>query len=166
MMNELYHQKIERWIEAGLKNLTVRNPISVHINDLLNIELEEPQIVSISLMSFTALVIGMRKRQMSAKPGLVIPLSTGSFHLTANVPSSLREIESQLDIETPSLYLLSWNIARCVEVYEEYKSPLAFELISASFKGAYAYYREFRDATAIKNGWEFSRCIYIEYFIE
>lgn len=163
-MSDLLNQKIERWIENNLHLLASHNHLSIHIDTLLGEGINQSEIISTSLEVFTLLVGQTEKQKISARPGLVIPLLSDSYQLEAVVPQNLEEIENQLNDEPPSLYLLDCKVLKYLAIYEEYKCPLSLELFKDIREGTYIYYREFRDATAIKNEWEFSRCVYVEYY--
>jgi hypothetical protein len=164
-MTEILHQRIEKWIANNLKLVSIYNPVSIHIDDLLGGDVKKSETISTSILAFLTLVKRMQELEMPAKPMLVILLINIGKKIKRAIPHNLVAIESQLDIEPPSLYLLDWSPAEYFETCEEYRSPLTFKLINNSIDGIYIYYREFRYAMGIENNWEFSRGIYVGYLL-
>jgi hypothetical protein len=162
-MDEQYEQKIEQWLEKYLPSLSASGALSVHVDNLLGRSLGKPETLRVSLNALSVLWLLMQRRQAGVKFGLVIPLHSPSPQLSANAPTDLGEIEQQLSDEPPSLFLIGRNAFESQEIFEEYKRPLFFELVPNVPQAALTYYREFRDITYLRNGWEFSRCVYIEY---
>jgi hypothetical protein len=156
------NQKIQDWLELSSKSVSVRNPISIHIDDLLGAQLEKDDIVNISTKAFLSLNKQIGQQQLTVIPLLVIPLRVIGNELSLAAPANLPILKNQLGDEPPSLYLLSRDSLRLTEACEEYKYPLPFELIPSLPKDVYVYFREFRNSQAIKNQWEFSRCVYVQ----
>ena len=166
-MSEPLRQRIELWVEANLGSVSVRNPVSNHLDEVLGRPVERPDIIDLSLHAYAILVDQMQKLRMPAQPVLVIPLRSESIRLEATVPQDLPSIKSLWrQVEPPSLYLFSWDASRLLEVCEEYRAPLVFDPMPPPIAGTYAYYREFRDMAGIENNWEFTKGVYVEYFPE
>lgn len=165
-MTDLLKQQTKKWITDNLNHVSARNPVSIHIDELMGREIKKSKIVSISLQAFATLVEQLRELETPVQPSIVIPLVTLSKKLERAVPPDRKSIETQLDIEPPSLYLFDWSPSRYFEVCEEYRCPLTFSLIDDHSQGIYVCYKEVRYAAAIENDWEFARGIYVEYYPE
>lgn len=163
-MNNLLNKQIKKWISKNLKLVSVHNPVSIHIDALLNRDVKKSEMIDISIQAFTILVKQIQELQMPVKPLMTIPLIAISKRIERSVPDNLITIENQLDIEPSSLYLLDWAPAEYFETCEEFRSPLSFKLIDNLLEGIYVYYREFRYEVGIENDWEFSRGIYVGYY--
>ena len=164
-MPESLEEQIERWVEGNLRSVSARSPVSNHLDELLGREIERSEMISLSLRCFALLVEHMRERLTPTQPMLVIPLVSESNKLQAVVPQDLQSIKDQWrHVESPSLYMLDWDASRHLYICEEYRSPLAFDLTDPPIPGVYTYYREFRSEMDIRNDWEFTRCIYAEYY--
>lgn len=155
---------IEEWIQQELGKVTIRNPSSKHIDELLvDMPVKEDRL-DISFELFGHLIKRLQEMGFPKKPVLIIPLKSANSKIEQRTPRSQEEIEQQFSIEPPSLYLVDWDQARVKNVLEQYRVPLPFELNDA--EGIYVTYRESRDKFAIENDWEVSRNIYVEYFSE
>jgi hypothetical protein len=167
MTTNSLERQVQQWAEVGLARLSIRDPVTIHLDQLLGKKLKEKEALAVSLQVFRILVEQVRRRGTPAQPGLVIPLVFHGTKLEADVPVDLHSLEIQIHHrEPPSLYLLDWEALKYLEVCEEYKAPLRFHLIEPPSEGVYVYYREFRDAESIEHNWEFARCIYVEYYPE
>ena len=156
------NKKIQEWLAKEFDNLSVEHPMSIHLDDLLNEKVRKDTIIDVSVQAFITLIEQLKEKRTLTVPMLVIPLHIIGTQLAKEVPRDLAMLVNQLDDEPPSLYLLHPGILMHLEFCEEYKCPLPFELASSTTYKFYAYYREFRYAEALKNQWEFSRCIYIQ----
>lgn len=156
------NQKIHNWLEVSLESLRLENPQTIHIDDLLEQKLNKNNVVELSAQAFLILAEIMKQKQLTAFPLLVIPMLVKNNQLSLAIPENLDALKDQLDDEPPSLYLMHQDSLRQLEVCEEYRHPLPFELIASPLINLYAYYREFRYEQARTNRWEFSRCIYVQ----
>lgn len=155
-------QKIHLWLTKELGNLSYENPISIHLDQLLGEEIEKGSLLDISIKAFLMLVDQLGDKRSLAIPLLVIPLKVIGSQLVMETPRDLAMLVNHLDYEPPSLYLLHPDILKYPEYCEEYKCPLPFQFVQLSTHNVYTYYREFRCEEALKNQWEYSRCIYIQ----
>lgn len=155
---------IEQWSTKNIDQVSINNPISNHLDEILGIKIPRYETIATSCRAFGYLAELIKKTQHRVKPTLVIRLLTISANLGMNVPYSWEAIEDQLTHEPPSLYLLDWEIVKGYTVREEFSSPLPFQLMEEIPDKIYVYYKEFRSAEDIENNWEVARGIYIEYF--
>jgi hypothetical protein len=153
--------KIIQWLENELPHISLADPVSVHLEELLGRELKGEELVTRAVEVFSALVKELAVRGIRAIPLLAIPLHARSNRLTREVPQDLMALVEDLDMQTPSLYLLHRDAFSHAEFCEEYRYPLPFDLTGLPEAGFYAYYREFRYPDAIENDWEYTRCVYV-----
>jgi hypothetical protein len=166
-VTQQFKQIISQWVLSNLDQVSVQKPSSVHIDTLLGSELPAEELLPLSLQLFTDLIDIIKQMGITFQPGIVIPLIDGSQELEASVPLSFDELEKQLhELERPSLYLIDRETWKYVQVFEEYKYPICFDLLKLETDDIYVYYREFRSMMAIENNWEFTRCIYADYYPE
>jgi hypothetical protein len=106
-MAESLEQQLARWINANLGLVSLRNPVSDHLDDVLGRKIEPAEMIDLALTAFVLLVEELGRRQMPAQPLLVIPLESESNQLEANVPQDMQVIRAfWRQEEPPSLYLL------------------------------------------------------------
>ena len=167
-MSSSLDQKVKRWVLDDLQSVSTCSSVSIHIDELLGRDMKKAETIVVSIRAFIALVEQMRTLQMPAKPILVIPLEATSTMIELNTPRSVEAMEDQLAFEPPSLCLEDWGSSKHFAVCEEYKSPLAFDLMDIGIPiddhNVYVYYREHRYAMGIENEWEFARAVYVEYY--
>lgn len=107
----------------------------------------------------------IEEHRIELKPVLVIPLAVRGNKLSAEAPQTYKELVLQISSsEALTLYLARYDMHSFHNTDEEYKLPLQSIFSSLDQSKLATYYREFRDERSILQGWEFSRCIYIEYF--
>jgi hypothetical protein len=128
------------------------------------------QSIPISIIEFLNIVSELDAIGNPCKCGVVFPLLSKWKKIRLKVPSTLEEIETELDIEPPSLFLETWETRKNYERIEEYRYPIDSNLLLDSemtikaIENFFSYYREFRYSEALLENFEYSRCIYIEYF--
>lgn len=195
-MNESYEtgKSIQDWAASNVLNPVASMPISIHVDSFLTDV--STNLLTESIRLYQQLVDYLVEIGLPVQPILVIPLLSKSNSIQMQVPYSLSELRNQIDTdEPPSLYLVSWESSKGVAVCEEYRMPLSFDLgmafkqqsnfsqdfsvaqvqvdelrasnsLAGSKKTFYSYYREYRYGLALRNRWEYSRCIYVEYYPE
>jgi hypothetical protein len=159
-MNNSLDKRISHWLTNSLPIVTVTNPVSIHLDDLLGESMAD--IISPAMQSFLILLEQLRIMQMPVKPGLVIPLVSLSNKIERAIPENLTSLKKQLCHEPPSLYLLDWATSEHQLEGEAYWSPLSFSILDVASSDIQIYYKEIRYSLAIKDDWEFARAVYVE----
>jgi len=155
---------IKQWLVTNLPTVSVTNPVTIHLDELIGDTIFEKNTLTVSIDVYQTLVEQLVALETPVKPGLVIPLVSSSRKLTMKVPLNLEELIHQRDQnEPPSLYLIDWRPNKTRVVCEEFHTPLSFNLLTIGNQ-VYSYYREFRYSLGIKNNWEYSRAVYVEFF--
>ncbi|MFC6591402.1 hypothetical protein ACFP81_04830 [Deinococcus lacus] len=97
---------------------------------------------------------------------LVLPLRALGNQVFATYPANLKELSTECDeFEPPSLYLLDRKHNINTEFVEEHVKPISFFELIPNSEGLRAYYREWRDFQNVSQNWEYSRAIYIQYYL-
>jgi len=156
------NEKLSHWFNNNLPQVNPQNPLSIHLDELLDQPVSLPDYLNLGLATFNYTLELLQPVQFPVKPLLVIPLTSESNEMKRLVPSDLNTLEHEFTPEPPSLYLLAWNPVEYWGVCEEYRSPLPFCL--ATQTGVYVYYREYRYEMDIQHNWEFMRAIYVTYW--
>ena len=155
---------IKEWLEISTLHLATENFITTHIDELLKQPVPPTDFIHLSIKLFEILVNQVQEMGISAKPVVVLQLVGGRNKLQGNAPADLVELEKELDTFTPPiLYLVNWEIKVRVS-YEAYITPLKFNLINNKANQFYTFYQESRGDISIKNNWEFSRTVTIEFY--
>ena len=97
----------------------------------------------------------------SIKAILVIPLGD-SEEIELFDTSILARIP--FDHEPPSIYFVDREIDKIFERSEEYKKTISVPFSVP--KSTISYYRCFRSGDAFDNLWEFTKCLYLEHYLE
>jgi hypothetical protein len=155
---------IKKWLEMSLPKVSSVHPVTVHLRDLLG-EVEPPiESVNKSIQAFNILIEQLTGLGTPVKPVLVISLKSYSHKFDNQSPMNMEELSNQLDqYESPSLYLLDWQLPKSIALCEELRVPFSAPWLGVNIH-TYLYYREFRYSMAINNKWEVSRAIYAEYY--
>jgi hypothetical protein len=159
-----FHNLIIDWFED--KRISLQKGAlmeSNHITEIFGKQSREKW-VGLSILSIQDIVQRLKDTHLAydLKLTCVIPLISDQFRITYNVPNSVREIEAQLENESPSLYLERTSGLHHYKPVEEYVYPIRFNFINDV--SLYCYYREHRYIEGIIQEWEFSRGIYIVYY--
>jgi len=161
----IFDNLIHQWVKNNLNLVDTARPISIHITDLLSIELKSEEVIGTSISIFSRIVREIIDLGNPVQPILTIPLISESHHILQKLPVNIDDLMLQIDyFEPPSIYLVSWNRIKKIAPVEEFKIPLGFNLFDEQDVNYYSYYREHRYAIALKESWEFTRGIYIEYY--
>lgn len=149
-----------------MNTVTAYNPQTKHITDILERPLiANKEIFGISLLAIRILARELQMLNNPLKAGLVIPLQSDFKQIINKVPNSFEDILIEMEKhDPPSLILESWEIARNFTITEEFRTPLKFPLFDEPLQKFYFYYREFRYERDYINDWEYSRCIFVEYY--
>jgi hypothetical protein len=164
-MDENY-ELIKQWFLENKDRVTPVHPISAHISDLLGRRITKKSMLSVSFASLLVVIRESKSLGNPVKIFLIIPLNSISNKISFQIPQDLKNIQADLCDEPPSIYLKSWEMARQSTIVEEYKIPIKLDLPTEFEDQLYVYYSECRYEIAFVNNWEFSRCIFVEYYPE
>lgn len=162
--NTQIESAIAQWLSESLALVGSKRVIDDHIDAILQQEIPTSEAVEVSIEAFRVLLRLLKQMSTPAQPALVIPLESISKEITQAVPRDMEDLKSQLSIEPPSLFLLSWESAKIKALCEEYSTPLPFALFNPIPEGVYVSYTEIRFAMGIEGDWEFSRDIIAEFY--
>lgn len=165
MDNEILSRTIN-WVNDNFTEVTEKQPISIHIDELLGTKVKGEEALDASLDAYRNIIAFLEKESVPVQPSLTIILHGDNKGMNFIPPKNKEEIISQLGLEPPSIYLLSWDSSKYLSVNEQYKKPLGFNLLHHKVEGVFTYYIEYRNQIGIENDWEFSRAIYLDYFPE
>ncbi len=162
-MDRLIVQSVRKWVNSQIVSLSDTKIATIHLDDLLKRDIEKRDSLDVSAKVFCALIENIKNNE-NLMPVLVIALEC--VETFDNSIPDLNSITEQLSDEPPSIYLLHREVCKYLEICEEYKYPLSYDLINEPElkKNIYWYYRIFRGHEAIQKNWEYSRCIYATYF--
>ncbi len=155
---------LQTWINNNHEILIREGFVSAHVDEILNRTLSKDEVLKTSIGTFFTLIEYIANQKEKLIPLLVVPLQDLGNRITFAVPKSIEDILNDIRIseEPPSLYLMLNHPNFGLEMCEEYKIPLSFDLVDGNDnKKIFVYYREFRCEQAIESQWEFSRCLYV-----
>jgi hypothetical protein len=164
MFNQQSIDKLFDWIKTNGNNLAGSAFITEHVDVFLSANWPDG-VIGTTIKLFSSAVHFVEKESLAANPLITFPLKTKGKQLSMSSPHSVESLSSDLDMnEPPSLYLLSRELKLYKYDMEEYISPVTFLLPGLDYLQTKVYYREYRTTLAIKNNWEFSRVLYVEYY--
>lgn len=167
MMKEQIKIKVNNWLSDIFKDLEKHVPKDIHIDELLSMEIERGDLVVFSCSAFESIVEVLQNKHFSGKVVLAFPLIIRGRKISMKPPKDSNDLEKQLDdLTPPSIYIEPWEISKYMEYVEEYIVPVEYDLpINIDKEKTLVYFREHRNGLSLVNKWEFSRCIYIEYYL-
>jgi hypothetical protein len=164
-MEEAIARRLAVWLNDALPEVTVTNPVHIHLDELLERDIGRDEAVSLSIAAFRVLIHLLTEREMPVQPILILPLTPGTTELGARPPPNIHALLDDLDgLEPPSLYLSHWQTYAFPWIIEEYRVPLAFRLFDPPLAGRDVHFSELRTQAAIAAGWEFARSIRAWYY--
>jgi hypothetical protein len=153
--------KIKSWLEENWHKAEGINFATIHLDIPKNIG--SSQLTIWALEIYQEALNHLISCNKTKKLVLVIPLQVLGNQLSQQFPTSQELLNTEISLEEPpTLYLLSNDFYSYKFCDEEYKVLLPFLLKDTP--DILAYYREFRSPEAQAKAWEYSRCVYIEYF--
>lgn len=156
--------KLLGWVKNNANSLTGSAFVTEHVDVFLGANWSD-EVITITLKLFSGAVHFVEKESLLANPLIAFPLNTKGNQLSMSFPLSLGALSSDLDTrEPPSIYLLSRETRLYKDEVEEYTTPIPFSLPGLDYSQTKVYYREYRVALMLKNNWEFSRVLYVEYY--
>jgi hypothetical protein len=159
---ELSKTRLRRWLDEALGHVSPRSPQHVHLDQLGAGEATGESALLLASEAY-ALVLGhLGDRALEFKAVLFLPLHD-SETLVPRPPSPERLLE-ELAPEPPSIYLLSREVEKHLDLREEYRVPHALNLPVASRPDVFAWYRVHRSEEARRQGWEYSRHLLLEHY--
>ena len=154
------------WLEGQLHFVDTLGSITVHVDELLGLEVGDPHLVDTSYAAFSALIDCGETVAEHSRLLLSFPLADRDDAVPF-APSRLSTIWSELDpYEPPSLSVvdLRWELPRFFDD-EEYSHPLDSDRTPTPEAGKIATnYVATRSRLYRDNGWNFSAAILVEYF--
>jgi hypothetical protein len=167
MMKEQIKIKVNNWVSDIFKDIEKHIPKDIHIDELLSMEIDRGDLITYSCSAFDLIIDQLQNRHFSGKVVLAFPLNIRGRKISMKPPKDYADFENQLDTLTPpSIFVFSWDISKYMEYVEEYIVPVEYDLpIKIDKEKTLVYFREHRNGLSLVNQWEFSRCIYIEYFL-
>ncbi len=162
---------IKEWLESitSYSILPTDGHAHIHIDDLLDITLPNPDAVGISIQAFKTLIKYVGKWETPVKLSLAIPMKSIGNKISLMVPQNIEDITSQLDFEPPSLWVIDWQsfysptLLRPI-ILEEYRSPIGFNIMEINDKSIVTYYHEYRSKEEFETNQVIHRQIYIDCF--
>jgi hypothetical protein len=165
MMTNHFGPAVSEWVEISIPKVSPKRPLSIHIDQLVSKEFQNPEeLLTNAVQVFNLLVDIIADFDSPVRPSMGIPLVSEWSELVFDIPQTFAEIESQMDKEPPSLYLVDWDAPKHALSIEEYKVPLNPDILGLNNSGFLVCYHEARDTTGIENNWEFSRYISVDYY--
>lgn len=163
LKNDDVFKALSDWLDSSIRLKGESHPLTTHVSSFIKSDLSKEHLLEYSINVFLELVncTDEKKHADELMPMLVIPLgcSDDLCLWDGSIPLS-----SQFSDEPPSVYLFQREKSKYLERAEEYKIPVDLDLAELKSEKFNIYYRCFRDSTAIDNGWEFNKAIYIEYY--
>lgn len=157
--------KVASWCQVTRPLVTVRNPQSVHLDDLVGSAYDPSAMLRVGLAALHSLATLLDADAAGIMPVLVVPLGSADA-LDVRVPP-VSEYSIQIAEESAGLYLVMRDSKIFWESIEEYRVPLSDLVVPSARGGRYvSYYRCFRGSEALENDWEYERCVYVEYYCD
>ncbi len=152
------------WIVSGEKMLATDLSVSRHLDSCFSDDGSSPKI-SRAIELYEKTVDFIRSKNLAVQSMLVFPLETLGNHISMTIPENIEDLIGMLDkFEPPSIYLLRLNSPYLEQGFEEYRLNLPKNIMNSNLADLKVLYREFRDEKSARNGWEFSRCLYVDAF--
>lgn len=163
-MNNEFVTSIRAWVDANLFQVSIWDPVSTHVNQLMGAYEPEQGWFAEALCAFSVLVEYVHTIGDPAQPAIGITLREGERKVQQDIPRSVQDIEGQWrNVEPPSLYMLDWNICKSHIAVERYHVPLAFSLMMPAIDGVYATYEEVRSTEDARSNEPFARFVMARY---
>jgi hypothetical protein len=156
---------VKKWVRDNINEVRLKNPVSIHINELIDETIKPTKIIEKSIEAFEIVVSSLNEDELvKIKPILTCPLNpVEEFSVEMkDWENCLKDISD----EPPSIYLQDRNSEKLLEAVEEYRIPISSPIIKTINYRPYSFYRIFRNMDAIKNDWEYERCIYTEVYVD
>ncbi len=161
MINDFLNKQIASWITDNLPLVPQYQGLSIHLDDLLHRDLDPSEVIPLAWQVFTCLLKQIQDLGMPVQPVVIIYLEEISNRIEKAIPVSPADIERQVALTPPEMYLIDWSAPR--DLADMYRASLPANLFGREMDGVHISYREYRDLLSQQNDWEYARDIYIEY---
>lgn len=152
---------MEHWIETNLSQLSMTNPLHVHVDELLSTAHSRQDPLEALEEAFFKAIDSLGQRLIEVMPAAVIPL-TSTPTLVCRPPAA-----GHLDpgSESPSIYLLHRDGAKALRLGELYRVPMPEFTIFRSHPDVFLFYETFRAERVRALGWDYTRTVLGEYYL-
>ncbi|MFZ6027928.1 MAG: hypothetical protein ACOYYS_09445 [Chloroflexota bacterium] len=154
----------KNWFLENVNQVKPFRSASVHITDLSTLIIPDKSVIPVAFAAFATIINESKQVEEPVRITLVFPLRLMRNKLSLQIPKDWQSIQADFSDEPPIIYLESWETTKRYVLVEEYKLPLKLDLPIDCNANFFTYYREHRYEMEMINDWEFSRCIYIEYY--
>lgn len=158
---ELNTKRLQLWLDEALRNVTPQAPQHLHIDQLGAAGATGEAALSLASEAYAFVLERMGDSATDVKAVLFLPLHD-SEALDPQPPSRAQLVE-ELEHEPPSIYLLSREVEKHLDIREEYRVPYALNLPVTSRPDVSTWYRLYRSGEAYRQGWEYTRHIMLEH---
>lgn len=161
----LHLPKSKQWYLRNINLVTPNNYVSIHLDEMVG-QIQKNLTLTICFEILKVLAEESKDNRDPVKITLVLPLASTKNRIYFRYPQSTRSLLRALEKEPPSFYLQSWERSKRFSPFEEYRIPVNMEIPVFLVPNFIVFYRVYRYGIVMKNAWEFSRSIDLDYFPE
>ena len=153
---------LDVWLSTALSAVTPTNPVHIHLDELVD-DPRHAHSLSMAIELWLMMVDILKPRLGELSAELMLPIGGETRRLRTGAPSwdSIRRLVTRQD-EPPALYLIDRRGWMLWSTDEEYRIPIA---VPPSLPdGTKACYSSRRSADAVRDNWEYGRCVFVQWY--
>jgi hypothetical protein len=163
-MTDLMSERIKRWVENALGELTPTNPMHVHLDELVPDLGVAPLVVLPKLREpFLELIAALGSRVEHVMASLTLPLASVETAICRQ--PDVATLDFDFTGESPSLYLVDRRVGMRLWTGERYRVALKdYSPFDPAIADVVFFYEVYRDARGMADDWELARSIHGQHY--
>ncbi len=159
-MTDPMSERIKRWVEHALDELTSTNPMHIHLDELVPDLGVAPLVVLPKLREpFLEVITALGSRVEHVMASLTLPLTSVETAICRQ--PDVATLDFDFAGEPPSLYLVDRRVGMRLWTGERYRVALKdYSPFDPAIGDVVFFYEVYRDAEGMANDWELARSIH------
>ena len=163
-MTDLMSERIKRWVENALDELTPTNPMHIHLDALIPHLGADPPVVLPKLREpFLEVITALGSRVEHVMASLTLPLTSVETAICRQ--PDVATLDFDFAGESPSLYLVDRRVGMLLWTGERYRVALKdYSPFDPTIADVVFFFEVYLDAQGVASDWEFARSIHGEHY--